>query len=377
MISLRRRRAVDQRALLFALSLGILGIACDSGAPPIVASDATIPEDEMAPQTEEAARETGALESSSHRFRRMAPGVYHAVGTGRVNVVSNSMVVVNEDHVVVVDSHVTPDAARALVESVAGLTDKPIRYLINTHHHFDHAHGNAGFPDDVLVIGHEETRDRLAGNVAADPVFQLLGSVEAAQATVDQAEARLVEASPDARAAIEGEVAMLRRHLRAAGEAAVRPPELTLRERLTLHGGGREIRVLYLGRGHTAGDVVVYLPAERILFTGDLLQPGAPFLGDAHPEEWIATLDRLQRYDVEWVLPGHGEPFQGTAEFDRTRLFLRTIVDNVRALRAGGASPSEAAAALELPGFEEYAAWMLASPAVMELQVRRLYALDD
>ena len=75
------------------------------------------------------------LNTDTHRFQEIAPGVYFAVGTGTVFVQSNSMVIVNQDDVVVVDSHVTADAARALIDSIASLTDKPIRVLINTHYH--------------------------------------------------------------------------------------------------------------------------------------------------------------------------------------------------------------------------------------------------
>ncbi len=319
--------------------------------------------------------QTAAPQPATHRFQEIAPGVHFAVGTGVVNLVSNSLVIVNDDHVVVVDSHVTPDAARTLIASVATLTDRPIRYLVNTHFHFDHAHGNAAFPPDVVVVGHDVTRERLAGDIFAEPSFQILGSQESARAIVTQAEKRLANARTlQQRAATESQLAMLRRHADAVGEVRARAPDLSLSRRLTLHGGGREIQLLFLGRGHTGGDVVVYLPAEELVFTGDLLQPGAPYLGDGYPDEWIATLEALEELDFEWVLPGHGAPFSERAEIER---FLRDFAAEARSHRAAGLPPEEAARRMRLPGWEEYAGWMLGIPAAMELQLRRLYELDE
>jgi cyclase len=312
----------------------------------------------------------------SHRFREMAPGVYFATGTGTVSLVSNAMVVVNDDHVVVVDSHVTPDAGRALTESVAALTDKPIRYLVNTHFHFDHAHGNAGFPPGVKVLGHEVTWERLIQDVTEEPIFQAAGTAESAAFQLAEAEIALAKAPPAERPVLERRVAMSKRHLAAVKALTIRPPDLTFDRRLTLREGGREIQLLFLGRGHTGGDVVVYLPVEKIVFTGDLLQPGAPFLGDGYPDEWVLTLDAVEALPFEWVLPGHGEPFQDRAVIEEMKRFLRDFTAEVRGLRAEGHDAKEASARLKLEGWQEYAAWMFGFPAVMELQVQRVYDLD-
>ena len=111
-----------KRLLLMGLMALALMIACATAPPE---QEATI-----------------AAKPATHTFEEVAPGVYFARGTGEVNVGSNSMVVVNDEDVLVVDSHITPDAARELVAAIAGLTDKPITTLVNTHYHFDHANGN-------------------------------------------------------------------------------------------------------------------------------------------------------------------------------------------------------------------------------------------
>ncbi len=92
---------------------------------------------------------------------------------------------------------------------------------------------------------------------------------------------------------------------------------------MTLFRGGREIQLLFLGRGHTGGDVVVFLPRERIVATGDLLVNGLAYMGDGYIDEWITTLDELKKHDFATVLPGHGEAFTEKQRIDNFQAYLR------------------------------------------------------
>src|SRR4029078_7629880 len=102
-----------------------------------------------------------AHNGAAFRFNKVAEGVYHAVGTGTLTVVGNSSVIVNDDDVIIVDDHVSPAAAWVLMDELKDITTKPARYVINTHFHYDHAHGNQVFDKDVAIIGHEFTREML------------------------------------------------------------------------------------------------------------------------------------------------------------------------------------------------------------------------
>ena len=93
----------------------------------------------------------------THRFTEIAPGVYSAMATGGLNLGSNSAVIVNQDDVIVVDSHISPEAGRALLRELKTLTSKPVTMLINTHFHYDHTNGNQSFPG-IAIVGHEYTR---------------------------------------------------------------------------------------------------------------------------------------------------------------------------------------------------------------------------
>src|SRR5215813_14911959 len=114
-----------------------------------------------------------AHDGKAFRFNKVADGVYHAVGTGTMAVVGNSSVIVNDDDVIVVDDHVSPAAAWVLLQELKDITSKPVRTVINTHFHFDHAHGNQIFDKDVAIIGHEFTREMLTGGKSVEmPLFK-------------------------------------------------------------------------------------------------------------------------------------------------------------------------------------------------------------
>jgi glyoxylase-like metal-dependent hydrolase (beta-lactamase superfamily II) len=149
-----------------------------------------------------------------------------------------------------------------------------------------------------------------------------------------------------------------------------------VQRRLTLHRGGREIQLAFFGRGHTAGDVVVYLPAERVLVTGDLLTAGVPYMGDAYVPEWIETLEALKALDVEVILPGHGAAFEGVAKIGYLQAYLRDLWREASALHAAGVSAPEAAKKIDMTAHAEHFP-EISGPGVSEHAVERIYELLD
>ena len=125
-------------------------------------------------------------------------------------------------------------------------------------------------------------------------------------------------------------------------------PDITLSRRLTIPRDGRRIEVIFLGRGHTGGDVIVYLPGERMLFTGDLLMPMPSYMGDGYIDEWIATLQKLEELDFDLVLPGHGQPFHDRTYIHAFQKVLSSLWDQLAELRKQGMSPAEAIKKVDL-----------------------------
>lgn len=283
-------------------------------------------------------------------FNKVADGVYHAVGTGSLVVMSNATIIEGDRDVLVVDSQVSPGGAWALREELKAITPKPIRWVVNSHFHFDHSHGNQIYGPEVEIIGHEFARQQiLAGKSQDSPAREFfVGGVPAA---IKGLEARLTAATDDkTRATIQNQLDIQRNHLEGTNAVKPTPPTMTLTQTMTLHRGGREIRILFLGRGHTAGDVVVYLPKERMVATGDLMVNGTSYMGDAFFTDWIATIDALKKLDIGTVLPGHGAAFTDLAKLDHWQAYLRDFWAQAQKFHQAGTPWEEAAKQVDLRG---------------------------
>ena len=292
----------------------------------------------------------------AYRFEELADGVHFAIGTGAMTVFSNSLVIINDDHVMLVDTSVTPAAARELVAQIqAELTAKPIRYVFNSHYHFDHAHGNQIFGDDVEVIGHDYIRRMHLSNVLEQRTNRSFDAAVPVQ--IERLERQIAAADGPERARLETDLRIARAHQTALQEIVVSPPNVTYSDTMTIHKGGREVQLHFVGRGHTGGDTIVLLPAERIAFTGDFLlgAPGAPrisYMGDAFIDEWPASLGRLKELDFDIMVPGHGEPFRERAQIDLYQRYLRDLWAQVAELRAQGLSAEDAAGRVDMSAYE-------------------------
>ena len=281
-------------------------------------------------------------------FHKIAEGVYHAVGTGNLVVMSNAVIVEGDDDVLVVDSHVSPGGAWALREELKAITAKPIRYVVNSHFHFDHSHGNQVYGPEVSIISHEFSRAQMVAGKSLDSRAHdfFVGGIPT---TIKNLEARLAAATADKeREMLQAQLAVQRNHLEGTKAVTPTPPNVTLTHTMTLHRGGREIRILHLGRAHTAGDVIVHLPKERVIATGDLLVEGTSYMGDAFFTEWIATLDALKHLDFETVLPGHGRAFTGKAKLDHWQAYLRDFWAQAQKFHKAGVPWEEAAKQVDL-----------------------------
>jgi cyclase len=283
-------------------------------------------------------------------FNKIREGVYHAVGTGSIVVMSNATIVEGDRSVLVVDSHVSPGGAWALRKELAEITSKPIRYVVNSHYHFDHSHGNQIYGPEVDIIGHQFARDQmLAGKSQDSPAREFF--VGGIPNTIKTLEERLKTATDDkTRESIQNQLDIQRNHLEGTNAVKPTPPNVTLTQSMSVHLGTREVRLLFLGRGHTAGDVIVYLPQERLIATGDLLVENTSYMGDAFFTEWIDTIEALKKVDFDTVLPGHGQAFQGKAKLDHWQAYVRDFWAQAQKFHKAGVPWEEAAKQVDLRG---------------------------
>lgn len=285
-----------------------------------------------------------------YTLEKWGEGVYFATGgTG-----SQSCVVVNDNDVLLYDVGTTPAGARALLEDIRLVTDKPVRTVVNSHFHYDHVFGNGAFGPDVQIIAHKYTRTALRtfDTLHREPFLSWISRNTPSQ--VDPLKKRIAEEKdPQRKNALEAQLTAMVRDIDRAKEIAPILPNLTFDGRLVLNRGTREIQLLYLGRGHTAGDVVMFLPKERIVCSGDLMEGGIPYLGDGFFDEWVKTLEALKHIDFEVCLPGHGRPFKGTTHITHLQEYLADVVNQVAAVRTKGIPAEEALQRVDFSAHEK------------------------
>lgn len=279
-------------------------------------------------------------------LQKVADGVYAALATARTPINCNAAVVVYDEGVLVVDTHSRPSSARALIGQIAAVTDKPVRYAVNTHFHWDHAQGNhaypVAFPKQVAVVASEATRENLR-SMGMDRVKDQL--VNAPRDIADLNKRLAAETDPAARDKLRDELQQQEDYLAEMKSLELVLPDLTFDKSMILHRKDMDIVLLFLGRGHTSGDVVAYLPKQRVVATGDLLHGWMPYMGDSYPPEWVATLDALDTLDFDHIIGGHGtvKPKSHLRVF---RNYIADLIEEVRRARGRGESLGQAKASV-------------------------------
>ncbi|MBA7572906.1 hypothetical protein ES708_14693 [subsurface metagenome] len=287
-------------------------------------------------------------------FTEIVDGVYCARGTGNLPAWCNAAIIINESDVVIVDTHVSPAAAAALLEELQEITQKPVRYVINTHFHFDHVYGNHIYPADVEILGHEFTRDAIAsgGSISGRAYDLYIGRIPTQISSLREQ----LDTVSDQEERAELEQRLTEQENFWASVSTVEPtaPNISFSQNLTLYRGDREIRLLFFGRGHTGGDVVVHLPREGILITGDLIYSTLSYMGDGYFLEWVETLEHLKSLEFDWIIPGHGLPFQDRSRIDYLQSYLRDFWERVQTLHEAGVSAAEAAERIDMRDHAEH-----------------------
>ena len=220
----------------------------------------------------------------------------------------NTGVIVGDDGVMVIDTQATPVMAQDVIRRIREVTDKPIKYVVLSHYHA------------VRVLGASAYRPEHV--IASRDTYELI---------VERGEADM-----------KSEIDRFPRLFRSVESIpGLTWPTLVFKDELTLWMGKREVKILQLGRGHTRGDTVVWLPKEKILFSGDLVEYGAaPYAGDAYLRDWPRTLDRLRALTPNKLVPGRGDalvtPEQVEAGLKGTQDFITQMFESVKAGAAAG-----------------------------------------
>ena len=220
----------------------------------------------------------------------------------------NTGIVVGDDAAMVIDTQATPVMAQDVIRRVREVTDKPIRYVVLSHYHAVRVLGASAYGADH-VIASRDTYDLIVERGEADKASEIGRFPRLFRA---------VESVP-----------------------GLTWPTLVFEKRMTLRLGKLQVEIMQLGRGHTKGDTVVWLPQDKVLFSGDLVEYDAtPYTGDAYLTDWPATLDAIAALKPEKLVPGRGPALQTPATvqagLDATRAFVTAMFESVKRGAAAG-----------------------------------------
>ncbi len=249
------------------------------------------------------------LEEKTVSFDKLAEGVYAYTAEGD----PNTGIIIGDDGVMVIDTQATPKMAQDVIRRIREVTDKPIKYVVLSHYHAVRVMGASAYGADHII--------------ASEATYDLI--VERGQFDFDSEVGRFprlfqgVESVP-----------------------GLTWPSITFKTGMTLWMGKRRVELLHLGRGHTKGDIVAWLPEEKILFSGDLVEFGAtPYTGDAYLTDWPQTLANVRALGAEKLVPGRGDalttPETVEAAISGTQDFLTQMFESVKKGRAEGKELNE------------------------------------
>lgn len=256
---------------------------------------------------------------------KIADGVYsirHADAPDS-NPQGNTTVVIGERAALVVDSSYLPSSAAEDIAQIRRWTNRPVRYLLNTHWHPDHQRGNSVYVDafpDVTVVAHAETAKLMASYDAANRE-RYPKRLQAMKETLEKGPDAELQKTVDGRSRVLAELERSRLQL----------PSLTFDSELTVDLGNRVVEIRHTGIGDTRGDAWAYLPKEQILVTGDVLVAPVPYFFAGYPADLARTLHRLLELDVKAVVPGHGDVMHDKTYMRAVLEMVETIVGQVNA----------------------------------------------
>lgn len=293
----------------------------------------------------------------TRQLEQLGPGLYAVIYDEMKQdpVQSNSLIIIGEDGICVVDAHYTPAAARETIAAIRKLSKLPVKYVVTTHWHDDHIFGNQEYRKaypGVIFVAQEQTYAKMQAK-AVDHRERLVTSYSKALERVEKRVQRGADSTgkpntPEQKTYYATWLPIIRTYL--AEFKSVQPvyPDLTFSKQVTLRLGKREVQVRSFGTGNTEGDAVIWLPEERVLATGDLVVWPVPFIYGGFPASWVGVLDSIRQLAPATLMPGHGPIMHDLTYVDRVNCLMRALSSQVQRGKRAGQSVEQVAAAIDL-----------------------------
>lgn len=289
---------------------------------------------------------------------KLAEGIYAVTRTEPPGLMfdCNVAFIVSEEDVIVVDANLTPSSAAETIKALRKITQRPVRYVVNTHWHIDHVGGNATWREaypGVEFIGHASAREDMATTGEANRREFLEGAPGFAARLRENVAKKVNFAgkalTDEERAAYLADAGLVENYVKEGPGIEPVLPTIGIEQAMIIQRGGRAIEIRYLGAGHSRADLVVWIPDERVLIAGDLVVYPVPLVGStSFPSSYAQALTKLAALKARVILPGHG-PLLWNDDYVWTEIhMLESLVSQVKAAVARGETLEEAGKSVSL-----------------------------
>ncbi len=288
-----------------------------------------------------------AATSGLFEIQKIAEDVYFALARPWALPNSNAAIFVNSSDVLVVDAHSHPAAAAALIAQIKSeVTTKPVRYVVDTHFHFDHTQGNRAYLNTggkVDIIASSATKTLMSQllaprlKAALDPASPgPRGSEQVAHQLEDLRQRAGKSTSAAEKTQIQQRIEQLESFAAEMKDFEPALPTITFDKTHVIKENGYELHLEFHGLAHTAGDIVVFCPQKRVMASGDAIHPGFPTFLDAYPQPWPKTIDSMGKLEFDHLLPGHGRVQHDRKDMTGQRNYIAELTERVMAGKKSG-----------------------------------------
>ena len=297
-------------------------------------------------------------------IEKVADGVFAALAKPQILINCNAAIFENSDHVVVLDAHSKPSAAASLIKQIAKeITTKPVRYLINSHFHWDHTQGDSAYKakNSNLTVVASETTKQLMTELGRNRAKE---SLEGVPKMLDDVQAQLSQTkTASERTYWQEQIRQLKAYQAEMANYTPELPTLTFAKSHVLKDRAGDLHLEFHGRAHTAGDIVVFSPQKRVVASGDMISGFLPNMGDGYPSEWPGTITSVEKLAFDQTITGHGPVQHDRARIGQLRNYIEELTSRVQQGKKAGKSLAElqkatTVASLKSLGSNQYAEYV-------------------
>ncbi len=290
-------------------------------------------------------------------IERVADGVYCALARAQALINSNAAIFVNSQDVLIMDSHSKPSAVAALVAQIKKeVTTKPVRFVVNSHFHWDHIQGNSAYKaagGKVDFVASEPTKDLMSKEARN----RLKESMDGVPAQIDALQKRMAKSTNAAEKAFcQEQIRQLQAYLAEMKNFSLELPTIAFAKSHVIKDRAGDLHVEFHGQAHTAGDIIVFCPQKKVASTGDMIHGFLPYAADGFPKAWPKTIDSVASRAFDKILPGHGPVHPVRDRMIHLRNYIEEVTARVEEGKKAGKGVAEVQKTITVASLKSLAA---------------------